>query len=97
MAEIQQRGQTEQMRDKRETNATQLEHQYRMQQLQSSEFQGHMKTMTQEDIATKKDKTLRDIGAAKEANRLAEVNMKRAHEARKPPPKPPQPGKGPPK
>ena len=97
MAEIQQRGQTEQMRDKRERDLAGQELSYKQLQLQHQTELGHVKTMTQEDIATKKDKTLRDIGAAKEANRLAEVNMKRAHEARKPPPKPPQPGKGPPK
>jgi hypothetical protein len=41
-----------------------------------------------EEIAKMRDKTLRDIGAAKEGNRLAEVNMQRADKAR---PKP-QPG-----
>jgi hypothetical protein len=57
--------------------------------------------MTQEEIAAKKDKTIRDVGAAKEMNRLAEVNMKRAHhaqdratEAMKPPPVVKPPGKG---
>ena len=97
-AELQQRGQIEAARDKRETAQAAMDHEWRMGQLQHQTEQGHLKTMTQEAIADKKDKTMRDIGAAKESNRLAEVNMKRAHEARKPPPKPPQPpGKGPPK
>jgi ethanolamine ammonia-lyase small subunit len=81
-----------------------------MQQTDNQNLLGHAKTATQEEIAKMKDKTLRDIGAAKEGNRLAEVNMKRADmhhgramdarkaaiEAAKPPPKPPT-GKGPPK
>ena len=82
MAELQQHGQVEQMRDKRETTATQLDHQHRMAQLQQQGEFEHVKLQTQEAIADKKDKTLRDIGAAKEANRLAEVNMERAHKAR---------------
>jgi type IV secretory pathway VirB10-like protein len=85
------------VRDAREREIANNELAFKKGQAGSQEAQGHLKTMTQEAIANKKDKTMRDIGAAKEANRLAEVNMKRAHEARKPPPKPPQLGKGPPK
>lgn len=101
--EIEGHKELEMIRDKRERELAQNELDFKGKQLESSEFTSHMKTATQEDIADKKDKTMRDIGAAKEANRLAEVNMKRAHEARKgaidaakPPPKPPGKG-GPPK
>ena len=95
MQELQQRGQVEAARDKRETTQMTLDHEWRMQQMQNIHELGHTKAMTQEAIADKKDKTQRDIGAAKEMNRLAEVNMQRAHEARKPPPAPKQPpGKG---
>ena len=54
--------------------------------------------MTQEEIAKMKNQTQRDLGAAKEGNRLAEVNLKRADGAHEraakaaEPPKPP--GKG---
>lgn len=91
-------------RDKRERDLAANELDFKKSQLSSNEVLGHTKAMTQEEIATAKNKTTRDIGAAKEANRLAEVNMTRAHSARdaavkaaKPPPKPPGAGGGPPK
>jgi hypothetical protein len=110
MQEIAQRKAEADQRDKRETTAEANQHTWRMQQTDNQNLLGHAKTATQEEIAKMKDKTLRDIGAAKEGNRLAEVNMKRADmhhgramdarkaaiEAAKPPPKPPT-GKGPPK
>jgi hypothetical protein len=96
--EIQSHEKLEGLRDARERELATNELAFKKGQADSNEATSHLKTMTQEAIADKKDKTARDIGAAKEMNRLAEVNMKRAHEARKPPPKPPQPpGKGPPK
>jgi hypothetical protein len=93
--ELQLKGKTEQMRDQRERDIAGQEHAFRMQQLNSQEVLGHTKSATQEAIADKKDKTNRDIGAAKESNRLAEVNMARAHSVRPQPPK--APSKGPPK
>ena len=93
--EIQQRAEAEQMRDKRERDLAQQERDFKTSQLQNTTELGHMKTMTQEAIADKKDKTLRDTAAAKEANRLAEINMTRAHEARAGAPKPAGEGKPP--
>lgn len=98
MQELQQRKQEADQRDKRETNQTSLDHQWRMKQLDTTEALGHLKNMTQETIADNKNKTARDLGAAKEGNRLAEVNLKRAdgaHEraAKAAEPKP-KPGKG---
>ncbi len=85
-------------RNKRETDAETNQHSWRMAQLQNQTELGHTKQIGQEEIADKKNKTARDVAAAKEANRLAEVNMKRAHEARpKPKPAAPPGGKGPPK
>jgi hypothetical protein len=92
--ELQQRGQVEQARNQREVQAMTLDHEFRMKQIDSQEFLGHTKTATQESIADKKDKTMRDIGAAKEGNRLAEVNMHRADSAR-PKPQPPRPNRPP--
>ena len=107
MQELQQRGKEADQRDARETAANQQNHEWRMAQLNTTETMGHLKNMTQEEIASNKNKTLRDIGAAKEGNRLAEVNLKRADgahqrsadarkqavDAAKPKPKP-APGKG---
>ena len=93
--ELQIRQKENEDRNARETTRDANDHAWRMAQLNSSTETTHLKTMTQEAIADKKDKTIRDIGAAKEMNRLAEVNMKRHHEAKKPPPKAPTPpGKG---
>ena len=98
MQELAQRKAEADQRDKRETTQAQLDHQWRMQQVRTSEELGHLKNMTQETIADAKNKTQRDLGAAKEGNRLAEVNLKRAdgaHEraAKAAEPKP-KPGKG---
>ena len=109
MAEIKQRGETEQARDAREKARDAMDHEWRMKTVDVTERLGHLKNMSQEDISQRKDKTQRDIAAAKEGNRLAEVNIKRADaaherasdarndaiEAAKPKPKP-APGKGPP-
>jgi hypothetical protein len=81
MQEIAQRKAEADQRDKRETTHAAMEHEWRMKQTDNQNLLGHMKTSTQEDIARMKDKTIRDIGAAKEGNRLAEVNMKRADTA----------------
>lgn len=86
--ELELRGQENQQRDKRETQKDANDHEFRMKQLGVTELLGHTKTMTQESMANQKDKTLRDIGAAKESNRLAEVNLKRADGSRPQPPKP---------
>ncbi|HTS55222.1 MAG TPA: hypothetical protein VMH26_18285 [Burkholderiales bacterium] len=89
-------------RDARERARDGMDHEWRMKQLGNTLELGHSKAMSQEEIAKMKDKTIRDIGAAKEGNRLAEVNIKRADAAhdrldkKLNPPKPP-PGKGPPK
>jgi hypothetical protein len=97
-AELAQRKAEADQRDKRETAAAQMDHEWRMSQSQNQLELGHTKTMTQEQIAARKDQTLRDIGAAKEGNRLAEVNLKRADSARpKPQPTGKPPSKGPPK
>jgi len=100
--ELQIKAKENDQRHSRETQSMNLDHQWRMKQVETSDFLGHMKTATQEEIAKMKDKTQRDLGAAKEGNRLAEVNMDRADAAHERldkkmnPPKPP-PGKGPPK
>ena len=102
MQELQIRAKENDQRHQRETSKDGMEHQWRMKQLDNQDLLGHMKTSTQEQIAVMRDKTMRDIGAAKEGNRLAEVNMDRADAAHERldkkmnPPKPP-PGKGPPK
>lgn len=85
-----------QARDKREGEKTGMDHEWRMKQLDQTLELGHSKAASQEHIATSRDKTVRDVGAAKEFNRLAEVNMKRAHEA-KPKPAPAKKPGGPPK
>jgi hypothetical protein len=104
MQELSQRKAEADQRDKRETMAANQAHEWRMKQVDSSELLGHLKTSTQEEIATNKNKTVRDVAAAKEGNRLAEVNLKRAdgaHEraakAAEPPKPAPKPGKGFPK
>jgi hypothetical protein len=81
MQELQIRKAENDQRDKRETTKDANDHQWRMAQLNTNELLGHTKTATQETIAQMRDKTLRDIGAAKEGNRLAEVNMQRADKA----------------
>jgi len=98
-AELQQRGQEAKDRHQRETARDAMDHEWRMRTADITESLGHNKTWSQEEIAKMKDKTQRDIGAAKEGNRLAEVNLKRADGAR-PQPRPvspaKKPGKGPP-
>jgi type IV secretory pathway VirB10-like protein len=95
--ELQSHQQLETMRDKRERDLAAAANNLKTSAQQSQEFQGHIKTMTQDDIAKAKDKTLRDVAAAKESNRLAEVNLKRADGARPKPAPAKPPGKGPPK
>lgn len=95
--ELQSHQQLEEMRDKRERDLAAAANSLKTNAQQSQEFQGHIKTMTQDDIAKAKDKTLRDVAAAKESNRLAEVNLKRADGARPKPAPAKPPGKGPPK
>lgn len=87
-------------RDKRERDLAAAELEWKKNQTSETIGLGHTKAMGQEEIATAKNKTDRDIAAAKEANRLAEVNLKRHDSARTaamPKPKPAAPGKGPPK
>lgn len=95
--ELQQRGQIEAARDKRETMVATNDHEWRMAQLQQTGELGHSKAASQEAIANARDKTTRDGLAAKESNRLAEVNMKRADTARQAATPKPAPSKGPPK
>ena len=78
MQELAQRKQEADQRDAREKAANDQTHEWRMKQLSTNELLGHTKTMTQEEIAVQKNKTARDIAAAKEGNRLSEINMKRA-------------------
>lgn len=99
--ELQMHQQENQMRDKRERDLAANELQFKQSQMGETIGLGHTKAMGQEEIATAKNKTARDIAAAKEANRLAEVNLKRHDSARtaampKPKPAPPS-SKGPPK
>jgi hypothetical protein len=83
------------MRDKRERDLAAQELQYKQSQLQETSVLGHTKQMGQEQIAHNKDKTMRDIAAAKESNRLAEVNLQRADSARPKPVAPKPAGAGP--
>ena len=98
MQELQQRGKEADQRNQRETQANTDTHQWRMQQLQATDHLGHAKLADQVGIQSGKNQTMRDIAAAKEGNRLAEVNLKRADSAHDraaaaaKPPKPP--GKG---
>jgi hypothetical protein len=103
MQELQQRGKEADQRNQRETVAAQQNHDWRMKQLDATDHLGHAKLADNVGIQAGKNKTQRDIAAAKEANRLAEINMKRAdgaHEraanAMKPPKQAPGEGKGPP-
>lgn len=87
-------------RHDRETKKDANDHEFRTQQLnQTGEFQQEKLEHTT-GVSAGKNKTVRDIAAAKESNRLAEINMRRAHESR-PQPRPVSPakppGKGPPK
>jgi hypothetical protein len=107
MQEIQAHQQAEQMRDAREKSKMQMDHEWRMKQVDTTELLGHMKNQTQEGVASMKDKTIRDVAAAKEGNRLSEINADRADaahgraadarkaaiEAKKPKPKPDFPKK----
>lgn len=98
MQELQQRGKEADQRDKRETNAAAMDHEWRMKQMDATDHLGHAKLADNVGIQAGKNQTARDIAAAKEANRLAEINMKRAdgaHEraAKAAEPKP-KPGKG---
>lgn len=80
--ELEIRQKENQDRNTRETNIGAADHDYRMAQLdQQTKFE-HLKQIGTEEIADKKNKTMRDIAAAKESNRLAEVNMQRASDAR---------------
>lgn len=81
MQELQQRGKEADDRNKRETDAANQTHEWRMEQLRQGLELGHSKGASQEEIAMAKNKTARDIAAAKEGNRLAEVNIKRADSA----------------
>lgn len=97
--ELQIRAKENDQRDKRETDKNNADHEWRMQGLNQTGELTHTKQMGQEALQQQKDKTTRDIAATKEANRLAEINLKRADGARTaamPKPKP-APGKGPPK
>jgi hypothetical protein len=96
--ELQMHQQENKDRNTRETNKAQQDHEWRMSQLQNVTELGHLKQSGTEEIQNRKDKTARDIAAAKEANRLAEVNLKRHDNARTaamPKPKPSPPSKGP--
>jgi hypothetical protein len=99
--ELQMHAKENQDRNTRETNKAAQDHAWRMAQLTSVTELGHLKQSGTEEIQTAKNKTQRDIAAAKEANRLAEVNLKRSDGARTaamPKPKPAGPvSKGPPK
>ena len=100
MQELQQRKAEADQRDKRETQANQDTHQWRMQQLASTHDFQHTKLADAVGIASGKNKTMRDVAAAKEGNRLAEVNLKRAdgaHERAFKAANPPKPPKPPPK
>jgi hypothetical protein len=81
MQELQQRKAEADQRNQRETQRDGMDHEWRMKQASNTEMLGHLGNMTKEEIASGKNKTMRDIGAAKEGNRLAEVNMKRADSA----------------
>jgi len=97
--ELQQRKAEADQRDQREREIAQNDIEFRKQQLMSTHDIQHSKLADNVGIQAAKNSTARDIAAAKEGNRLAEVNMKRADGARpKPQPagKPPG-GKGPPK
>lgn len=94
MQELQIRQKSEEQRNTRETMAADNEHSWRMAMLDRTTELGHIKQIASEEGSKAKDKTQRDIAAATEANRLAEVNLKRADGAR---PKPSPPSKGPPK
>jgi hypothetical protein len=78
MQELQQRKAEADQRDKRETTSAQLDHEWRMNQLTLQDHLGHTKLADQVGIQSGKNQTQRDIAAAKESNRLAEVNLKRA-------------------
>ncbi len=100
MQELQQRKAEADQRDKRETQANQDTHEWRMQQLASTHDFQHTKLADAVGIAAGKNKTARDVAAAKEGNRLAEVNLKRAdgaHERAFKAANPPKPPKPPPK
>lgn len=81
MQELAQRKQEADQRDKRETSQAAMDHDWRMKTIEANDTMAHVKTMSQEHIQTLKDKTTRDSAAAKEGNRLAEINMKRADAA----------------
>lgn len=98
MQELQQRGQEAKQRNDREVSRDKMDHDWRMRTADITEQLGHAKAASQEEIATNKNKTVRDVAAAKEGNRLSELNLKRADGAHEraakaaEPPKPP--GKG---
>lgn len=97
--ELQQRKEEADARDKREREIAGNDIAFRKEQLSSTHDIAHSKLADNVGIQAAKNTTQRDVAAAKEGNRLAEVNMKRADAARpKPQPagKPPG-GKGPPK
>lgn len=80
-----------QARDKRETDSNSNTHNYQMGMLEHEREKLEHNT----GIQAGKNRTVRDVAAGKEFNRMAEVNLKRADGARPKPvaPKPP-PGKG---
>jgi hypothetical protein len=81
MQELQQRKQEADQRNQRETQQAGMDHDWRMKQLQSQDSLEHAKLADTVGIQSGKNKTMRDIAAAKEANRLAEINLKRADAA----------------
>jgi len=78
MQELKQRADEANQRDQREKAEAGMNHEWRMKQLDNNMELGHSKGASQEEIAKMKNQTARDLGAAKEGNRLAEVNLKRA-------------------
>ena len=98
MQELQQRADEANKRDQREREIAGGELDFKKQQHADQMVALHTKQAGQEEIAQAKNKTTRDVAAAKESNRLAEVNMKRADSARPKPVAPkPSGAKGPPK
>lgn len=72
------------LRDQRERQAEQNQHQWRMQQLQQNGALADEKLQHSTGIQAARNKTVRDIAAAKEANRMSEINLRRADGAKRP-------------
>lgn len=86
-------------RDHRETVKIGNDHTFNMASLEQAMHLGEEKIQHSTGVSIAKNRTVRDVAAATGANKIAEINMKRAHEAAKPPPKAPTPpgkSKGPP-